>query len=221
MKNQILFILISFFLFTTHSEWNVVKGQMHNAVNKNDTQKIKVLAAKDPSLVNKLDKEGNSPLYLAAVSNKPDIIKLLLESGARVNVRNEYGETPLHGASMGGYIECMKILINNGANVNAYSHSGISSEFPTPLWQAIIGRQHEAISLLAESGAGLNFMCKSGSLPLSAAIIFNDDKSFKALIDGGADIDKEDWLGSSPYYSAINSTNEEIVKIAKSIKSLK
>lgn len=221
MKKQVLFILITLFLSIAHSEWNIVNGQMHNTVNKNDVRKIKTLAEKDPSLVNKLDKDGQSPLYLAANSNKPDMVKLLLELGARINVRNKDGKTALHGASFWGHIECMKILINNGANVNVHCYSGFSFDFPTPLWEAIIGMQPEAISLLADNGADLNAMSKNGSLPLSAALAKNDDKLFKALIDGGADIYKEDGRGYSSYYSAINSSNEEIVRISKSLKSPK
>jgi ankyrin repeat protein len=53
------------------------------------------------------------------------------------------------------------------------------------------------------------------------ALAKNDDKLFKALIDGGADIYKEDGRGYSSYYSAINSSNEEIVRISKSLKSPK
>jgi len=217
MKGQVLFILITFFLSVALSEWNVISGQMHNAIDANNIQKIKALAEKDPALLNKLDKDGQSPLFLAANSNKPDIVKLLIELGARINVRNKYGQTALHGASFLGHIECMKVLIINGANVNVHCHSGISSDFPTPLWQAIIGIQPEAISLLTDNGADPNAMSKNGSLPLSGALMKNDESLFKALIDGGADIYKEDGRGNSSYYSAINSSNEEIARIAKNI----
>jgi len=48
-----------------------------------------------------------------------------------------------------------------------------------------------------------------------------DEKLYKALIDGGAELFKEDARGFSSYAAAINSGNEEIARIAKSIKPAK
>ena len=221
MKKQDIFILNVIFFLSIILHCNVINGQMYEAVQNNDIEKIKTLNEKDPSLINKLNKYGESPLYIAAQLNKPDIITLLLKLGARVNVRNKNGEIPLHAASFMGYIECVQILIDNGANVNAQSHSGLLSEFPTPLWQAAIGMNPAAMPLLLNNGADPNVFSNNGDLLLYYICLKNDAKLFKMLIEGGADIDKKNAQGYSSYDYAISSKNDTIVEIAKKIKSSK
>jgi hypothetical protein len=41
-----------------------------------------------------VDEQGNSPLHLAAESNRADIVRLLIDSGAKLDARNKNGFTP-------------------------------------------------------------------------------------------------------------------------------
>ena len=46
------------------------------------------------SLINHLDKDGDSPLHVAAWFNKYSLINYLIENGANINAKNKNGELP-------------------------------------------------------------------------------------------------------------------------------
>ena len=51
----------------------------------------------------------------AAAGNYTDIVRILIENGAQVNVRQQAGATPLHSAAQNGNLEMLIILLENGA----------------------------------------------------------------------------------------------------------
>ena len=61
-------------------------------------------------------------------SSNPDIIKLLIKHGAKVNYTNKCGETPLHHV---WNADAAKILVEHGADINAQDICGV-----TPLHNA-------------------------------------------------------------------------------------
>jgi ankyrin repeat protein len=71
-----------------------------------------------------------SPLHVAVMKNKKEIVEILLNKGARVDAKiNGFhwyagydgydGETPLMWAARDGYTEIVRLLIKHGADVNA------------------------------------------------------------------------------------------------------
>lgn len=58
-------------------------------------------------------------LHRAAQSNFPEIGRLLIHHGARIEARNYLGETPLITAALRDHHDFMKMLLEEGANVNA------------------------------------------------------------------------------------------------------
>jgi ankyrin repeat protein len=55
-------------------------------------------------------------------------IKLLLNSGANVNLPNVYGQTPLHDAASRGYGEIYQYFVENGANPRVYNQDGLTPD---------------------------------------------------------------------------------------------
>ena len=73
--------------------------------------------------VNCKDDGGCCPLHFAAEGEK-ELIILLLENGAHVNVINIAGETPLMNAIKFGDSECVKLLLQAGGDVHAKDGAG-------------------------------------------------------------------------------------------------
>ena len=63
-------------------------------------------------------------LFPAALLNKTDVIRLLLQKGADVNKRDRYGNTPVHWAASGNSTEAIAILIEHGASINITNDKG-------------------------------------------------------------------------------------------------
>ncbi|RZK75885.1 MAG: ankyrin repeat domain-containing protein, partial [Pedobacter sp.] len=61
--------------------------------------------------IDKRDSLGNTPLYYASSRGARDIVKLLLDAGADVNLANNSTEIPLHVASRSSNKDIIKLLI--------------------------------------------------------------------------------------------------------------
>lgn len=77
--------------------------------------------------------EQGYPMHFA-VNSSVEMIQLLIEHGADVNVKDEKGKTPLHITAVTPSVEKMQLLIEHGADVNAVDANG-----KTPLDYALQG----------------------------------------------------------------------------------
>lgn len=64
------------------------------------------------------------PLHSAVAGNFVNISKMLIESGAEVNIIQQSGLTPLHSAAQNGNIELIILLLEKGANVTTRMEGG-------------------------------------------------------------------------------------------------
>lgn len=62
------------------------------------------------------DRDGNTPLILAASMGFPEGAQLLLDHGARVDLANASGETPLIRAVQARDLSTVRVLLQAGAN---------------------------------------------------------------------------------------------------------
>ena len=142
------------------------------------------------------------PLMMAAYSN-PAAATMLLDAHADVNIRGMSGETPLHAACDSRYgkperAELAAVLIARGADVNAVSSAG-----QTPLHQAASGSP-KCVRMLLAAGAKVDAADRIGRTPLAWAASNNNVETAKLLLDAGADPNREDNEGGSPYAAAYN-----------------
>ena len=85
------------------------------------------------------DKQHETPLWIAAISGRFDISKLLVDHGANVNISDVDNETPLWRAASFGYLDVSKLLVDHGADINIPStRSGC-----TPLTIAANGKYYD------------------------------------------------------------------------------
>jgi len=131
--------------------------------------------------VNAADREGQTPLHMAAGTGNMRAIELLVAHGATIDQGDGTGRTPLHWAAIFDQIAAGKMLLKKGASANVRSKVGL-----TPLhWAA----KTEIAEVLIKNGADLNVRgSHAGWTPLHHAVSFNRLGIVRVLVRNGADV---------------------------------
>ena len=79
-----------------------------------------------------------------------DVVRVLVELGADVNMPNEFDDTPVYNAAQAGDVEVIRVLVDLGADVNA-----LNKYCTTPMQIAAKAGNVEMIRVLAELGADI------------------------------------------------------------------
>ena len=141
-----------------------------------------------------------------------EMVRFLVEKGAKVDAANQDGATPLIAACDYGLFQLADYLISKGANVNATIKSG-----QTALYLATFGSHTNIVELLLKKGANPNAAILEegpgkGQTPLMVAAGKGNVEIVKLLLQNKADVNAKDGSG----YTALKYTkNEEIVKLLK------
>ena len=144
-------------------------------------------------------------LHAAASALNADIVKILIDSGANLDLDDGHGATALY-MSVDVYDrenqkdECALLLIKAGAKVNTKTGiyiDGIGGH--SPLHHAVAWHQKRAINALIAAGANVNAQDDSGGTPLHTAYSCDaNDEIVSALLDAGADKNLKDSEGRPP-----------------------
>ncbi|HZL44998.1 MAG TPA: ankyrin repeat domain-containing protein [Opitutaceae bacterium] len=100
-----------------------------------------------PSDLNLPDDAGQTPLHLATVHCRIDVVKLLIAKGADLNRKAKGGATPLHLAAQEGCADAVTALLAAGAEVNPRDDQG-----RTPLGRAKEWNKPAVVPLLQAHG---------------------------------------------------------------------
>lgn len=145
--------------------------------------------------VNIVDFSTSTPLMAAIKStmDTSDLIHLLIENNANVNSTNSYGETPLMLALGISNFNAMKILLEtHKCDLNQIDQKGI-----TVLMRAAQNGNEDAVNLLIQNGAEVDFSNELGYTALHYALIASKFDVARLLIDNKASVDNIDRTGMS------------------------
>ncbi|WP_055491774.1 ankyrin repeat domain-containing protein [Streptomyces sp. TP-A0356] len=128
-----------------------------------------------------VDAEGQTALYLAAVSDAPGIVRLLLTAGADPDRLSAGADAPLCGAACGGHTEVVRALLAAGATPDLEEGYG----FRALTWAVQRGHA-EVVRALLEAGANPDLPGPTGEPPLVAAARRGSPGCVRALLAHGA-----------------------------------
>lgn len=74
--------------------------------------------------VNNQDENGNTPLILAAATGQHDMVSVLIDMGANVNLQNNAGETALMQSFVREDVQTINKLVKSGAKVEIKNNEG-------------------------------------------------------------------------------------------------
>ena len=137
----------------------------------------------DPNVAGR---DAGTALMLAAENNQPEIVKLLLARGADPNRQDNNGWTALLKAAYQGNAQCIEILA---------SHT--KQELDRALLVATLMERKDAVKVLLDSGAEVDFRASDGRTPLILAAGKGNKDIVELLLKAGADASLTDQSGQT------------------------
>jgi hypothetical protein len=104
-----------------------ITGEIHEAVKKNQLTEVKRYVERGD--IELPDKNGLTPLLVAAYYGHTSIVKYLCDAGAMVNADDNKGWTSLMFAAYYNYIEIANILLAHNANKNMKNPKGYTAYY--------------------------------------------------------------------------------------------
>jgi len=153
---------------------------------------------------------GGTYLEQAAWSQKPKIVKFLLEHHVAIDPVDRDGNTPLSRAASTGNLPIIQMLLEAGANPdgkpNAESPPLLAATGPGP-------GKLEVVQLLLGRHAKIDIRGKNGWTPIYVAAREKQVAIAKILIQAGANVNSETNQGETPLAQASSACNTEMVAL--------
>ena len=94
------------------------------AIEENDLAQLKFALKYYRSKVNEQDDDGVTVLHKSCFSGQLEVVRLLVENGAELEMRDDRGWTCLHYAAFGGHLDVVNFLVNSCIDVTSLSLDG-------------------------------------------------------------------------------------------------
>lgn len=161
-----------------------IQKAFHEAIKKNDVETARRMIAAGADVNAPYDEYENRSFLDACYSGNLNLVKMLVEAGADVDLPDSCGTVPLVRAIVSWHEtdEVVKYLIECGANVNA-----CAGETWTPLEAAVHENAADIVKLLLDAGANPQICSEKTEYSLVTAADWGYVDIVKMLLDAGAD----------------------------------
>lgn len=122
VQTLIMAVFIAAALFSGCSSMKFTKS-----INEGDEATVKSMLDKGEFGVNDEVGFGKTPIYYALLNDQDDMVRLLLEKGAKVDVRDDEGRCPLTMAAKEGKNELVKAMVKAGGNPDSKGVKGMTA----------------------------------------------------------------------------------------------
>lgn len=189
----------------------------HKLLSKVKCNKAKLLGSTKRLNINYQDSDGFSALHHAALTGTTELLSLLLEAQATVDIKDINGMRPLHYAAWQGKAEAVLLLLRNGASVNSPSHDG-----QIPLHLSAQYGHYEVSEMLLQHQSNPCLMNKAKKTPLDLACEFGrlkvaqlllSSNMVAALLEGEGGHESADSPSTTPLHLAARNGHKDIIKL--------
>ncbi|XP_043958515.1 caskin-2-like isoform X4 [Gambusia affinis] len=191
--------------------------QAHKLLSKVKCNKTKLLGSNKRLNINYQDSDGFSALHHAALSGTTELLSLLLDSQATVDIKDINGMRPLHYAAWQGKSDSVLLLLRGAASVNAPSHDG-----QIPLHLSAQYGHYEVSEMLLQHQSNPCLMNKAKKTPLDLACEFGrlkvaqlllSSNMVPALLEGERGNDSLDSPSTTPLHLAARNGHKDVIKL--------
>lgn len=210
-------------------------------IEKGDTETT-VWLIKNGANVNSFICNGISPLHVASREGYADIVSILLEHNAHIDIHDYDRRNALFYACENGHIDVIKILLKNGSNIaktgygdmtplqcaiknRSYDVAKILLDNDALFYRRVLGanRQvlskaiytgyYEMVKLILEYRPDVNLWGDNLETPLHVACMMGNLDIVRLLIENGADVHKKNCLGYEPLDKACSRGFHSIARL--------
>ncbi|MCD7937282.1 MAG: ankyrin repeat domain-containing protein, partial [Tannerellaceae bacterium] len=107
-----------------------IENTLVYAVYQRNLNQLKTMLPAPKSELNRKMKKAGAPLHIAATNGDIEIVRLLVEAKANINITDTWKRTALICAIESGHLEIAKYLIENGADITktagTYASAGLT-----------------------------------------------------------------------------------------------
>uniref|UniRef100_A0A669F9S5 CASK interacting protein 2 n=1 Tax=Oreochromis niloticus TaxID=8128 RepID=A0A669F9S5_ORENI len=189
----------------------------HKLLSKVKCNKSKLLGSTKRLNINYQDSDGFSALHHAALTGTIELLSLLLEAQATVDIKDINGMRPLHYAAWQGKADSVLLLLRAGASVNSPSNDG-----QIPLHLSAQYGHYEVSEMLLQHQSNPCFMNKAKKTPLDLACEFGrlkvtqlllSSNMVAALLEGERGNGSLDSPSTTPLHLAARNGHKDIIKL--------
>ncbi|KAF0709095.1 hypothetical protein As57867_006081, partial [Aphanomyces stellatus] len=186
---------------------------LYNAAHGGDAKKVLRLVKgglfKKPLDVNYQTENRQSALWIAAWFGRTEIISILLDHGATIDLPNRIGATPLMIASELGHREAVKVLLQRKAKIECTMQTG-----ETALYMATWNGKVDVAELLIRHGANVDAVKDGGWTILNAIANTGNITLMKCLLRAKQrDVNKPNTAGPTPLWHAAHQGHTDMVEL--------
>ncbi|XP_036355459.1 E3 ubiquitin-protein ligase MIB2-like isoform X2 [Octopus sinensis] len=155
---------------------------------------------------------GKTALQVASFKGHKDIVLMLLEAGANIELQDDDGDTALHFSAFGEQTEIMELLLSKGAKIDA-----LNKKKQSALHIAVNKESIKCVRMLVKHSAPINIQDSLGDTALHDAIRKENEEIIDMLInDSRIDFTIRNKRGfNTLHHAAIKGNNFAIESILR------
>ena len=164
--------------------------------------------------INVRDVQQNYFLTYAIIFNKYDIVSLLLEKGAKIDISDQEDHSILYIPIKFGYDDILELLLKeNSQNIGVSIVDIKDKNMKIPLHYAILLKNINAVKLLMKYGSNPNMIDKNGYNALHFATYSRSLEICKHVVKTIGNINARCITGETPLHIACNLQLTDIVRL--------
>ncbi len=209
--NRLSQLVLLMLCFATMTSAPSTASELTEALKSRDVAQVRSLLAAGADVNEKV--RGDYPLNIAAVYGPAEMVTLLLDAGADIEMPDRNGLHPLHNAAISGRMDIVALLLKRGAVVNSRDKQG-----RTPLlsFAASAGSSIDIPKLLLAAGANPEIEETVDQLrAIDFAAINGEVELAKLLLSAGADVNHRQggFWGETALMHAVFHDRMDVVRL--------
>ncbi|XP_038830496.1 caskin-2-like isoform X3 [Salvelinus namaycush] len=189
----------------------------HKLLAKVTYNKTKLLGSTKRLNINYQDSDGFSALHHAALTGTTELLSLLLEAQATVDIKDINGMRPLHYAAWQGKADSVLLLLRAGASVNTLSQDGhiplhLSAQYGHyQVSEMLLQHQSNPCLVNKANKTPLDLACEFGRLEVAQLLL--NSNMVVALLEGEGLDGLDNASSNTPLHLAARNGHKDIIRV--------